>query len=632
MAKLDLLNLSGGYVDGVSPVDLEDNQFVELQNWILRGGRLARRDGVGLVTTGTISLEFTTRTNSVFSFQEHTGAWTVIVGKRDSVAKLNTATRLLTDLTMPSGVPGFRRFDPSIANAAAIKPFKFLQYLDTGYAARHGSGLWRFDLQLIEPAGIPAPLVAPTIASGAAGVVEAGDYFAVFTEFNTFTGAESNPSPASSKLVQAGSLTIDWTVPLAITRQANARNLYRTLPNQRGEYFFIKTLLNSAGTAFNDNTVIDNFGRPVSFDNGMPPGDIRVIELWNERIVASNGIDVFVSEAQLPESFAEDMVIEVFQDDGHDVRTLTALNDRCVIGKTNRIHAIIQTGPRRFERSTVSDRHGLFSNASCQVAEGRMFGFGGDNFYVTDGLSAKAIGNKEVRRLVDALDPKFYEMVSAEIWERDSLYIATLPGRPPLPDGVSSPSGWQGAPIPGPTNTGMVVYDYKNNVWYTFRNDHGLAPSFFGSIFDANLIKHLYATYYDAELYEFMKTGETRDFISTLTGNNTSSAIVARLRTKAFLSKAGAGLLLALKQLWVLASNVGQELKIQVFSHPKQLTATTERTVSLTGDGWKLYNLSNMRRPGTTVQVGVEYSGADPIELEALGLEVRNIFQHRRAK
>lgn len=631
MGKLDLLKLGGGYVDGRSPLDLDDDQFAQLGNFIGKGRKLVRRRGVKVLTTMTaLDQQVFGRTNSVFSFQENTGAWTVIVGYSRGIARFDETTGKLVALSGTE--PGHTLLPGATETPAAVTlPWQFLQYLNTGYAVRPGSGLLRFSLFSFEGAGIPAPSTAPTLSEGGVGVVEAGSYRAVWTEYNTQTGAESNPSPVSNTLAHGANKKISWAVPFAITPQADGRKLYRTLPDQVGEYFFV-ALLGLTETGYQDNVTIDDLGTPVSFDNGLPPGNLRYMTLWNERIVATDGVDVFLSEAQLPESWAEDTVIEVFRDDGHQVRALVALGDRCIIGKTNRTHAITQTGPRKFERVTISDQHGIWSQQSCvaAVAENRLFAFGGDNFYVSDGLSMQAIGTTEIRKLIDSIDPKLFEMVTGAIYAQDSLYIAALPGVSPLADG-SAPPAWAGSAIPGPTNLSLVAYDYKNGVWLPLRHEHGLAPSGLSVGFDANLVRKLYATYYDCFLYEFMAQGGNVDELTDFDGTDRTTPIKAFLRTKAFLARGGAGLKLALNQLWVLASSLNQTMKIQVFSHHKQVTPAKERVVSLAGDGWKLYNLSTIRNPGTTLQIGIEYTGASELEIEALSLEVADIFRRGKA-
>lgn len=587
MSKLSLLDLGGGYWDGVPAISLQDNQFPEMRNWITFGPKLKRRRGVTRLTTNPGATNLT----SVFALKENTGQWTVVVGMQTGLGRLDG------DSIIPHyGTPA----------ASSNDGWVFIQYLGMGYALRPGTGLQRFGRDYYEPAGIPAPTVAPVIADGGTGIVEAGDYFTRYTYANSDTGAESNPSPPSIKLVHAASKTIEWTVTNSYTRQANCKKLYRVLPNQKGEYFWIATIPDNFTTGYSDNWTIDSFGPPVSFDNGLPPGGLKVGTLWNARLVATDGRLVYLSEAEMPESWAEDSIVEVYEDDGHFIKALVPLGDRCIVGKTNMTHGLVQTGPRTFERFTISDRHGLWSHWSCKVAEGRMIGYGGDNFYMCDGLSMRSISTKQIRKLLDKVPDSRKEFVTAEVYEEDSLYIASLP---------QSDTG-------SDNNRVMVVYNYKDGIWMVWDQNAQDTPSQLGSVFDADYGKHIYATYYSGHLYEF------------LSGNVDQRAgaegpIKAILKTK--LISAQNGLAHALQRLWVSATNLNRTLTIQVFRDGKT-SPSQSRSVSLSGDGWKLYHLNNLGDPGQTVQVGLEYTGLDELELDGLALELINVFRPLRAK
>ena len=57
-----------------------------------------------------------------------------------------------------------------------------------------------------------------------------------------------------------------------------------------------------------------------------------------------------------------------------------------------------------------------------KTAEGLAFWFGGENFYMTDGNNVKAIGDKNIRNLVDGIDASYYHLVSGAIVDSKSWY------------------------------------------------------------------------------------------------------------------------------------------------------------------------------------------------------------------
>jgi hypothetical protein len=230
----------------------------------------------------------------------------------------------------------------------SLKPWTAFEYKNIAYFVREASNaLIRSDGTYYGPSGIAAPSVAPTLADGASGDIPAADFIGVVTFYNSATNVESNPSPASAVLSHAGSKKIDWSgIPTSTNPQVTSRRLYRTLPDATGEYYFVAQIDNNVDTTFTgDNVLVQDLGEAVSFDNGLPPGDIQFGAVWKERGFFSDKVDLFYSEQGRMECFAEDAIISVFPDDGHEIRAVYAYGDRLIVGKTNKIHYIVGAGP-----------------------------------------------------------------------------------------------------------------------------------------------------------------------------------------------------------------------------------------------------------------------------------------------
>lgn len=590
MAKFDFIDLGGGRNGGQAATGITDSEMAELVNFYPFNTKLVRRDGVTRLTANA----YAENPTSVMALREETGVWTVIVGTRTSLARLDG--NALVPLTSASGPSSFSDLQD---------PWDFHQYSNTGYALRKGVGLKRFGRDFFGDAGIAAPAAAPVITEGAAGSAEAGDYYPVYTYANFTTGTESLPSPVGAKLTKAASKKFNWaTLVPSSNGQVNAMRLYRTAPigagGVPGEFFFCIEIQDNFHTTFTgEDVIVNDLGDPVSFNNGLPPAGLLYGDLWLERLMATDGTDGFFSEEGLIECWASDSVIEVFKDDGHQIRAVRGFGDRCLFGKTNKVHYVVPTGVRKFQRFTLSDRHGMWSHASCKIAEGHAFWYGGNSFFRSSGTDVVDIGDPKIVDLLKRIPDASKQFVSAEIYEPLSQYIATVP-----------------LDVAG-NNKLVLVHNYKTGKWTTY--DHPTdAPSFLAEMFDQNYGKQIYATFYDGHLYQYL-----------LGNTDWGNAINARLKTKRF--QLTRGLLKALHRIWLLATTVSKPITIKLYRDGSSV-AHKSRTVMLDeGADWKIYSLSNAKQKAVTLQIGIEYTGSDPIELDEMALEVAEFMQKRRA-
>ncbi len=594
--KYDIPDVGGGLQQGFPATRIEDRQMVELANFYPFGTRLITRKPVTQLTGAAYGEQLT----SVMALRTATGEWTVVVGAATGLAVLDGTS--LTALPISSGATSF---------ASSTRPWDFHQYVGMGYAMRQGVGLKRFTADQMGDAGIADPTGGATMADGAAGDVEAGDYIGVYTYYNTETGAESNPSPVSNTLSAAGSKQIDWTgIGVSTNGQVDARRLYRTLPNQTGEYFYVGQINDNFTTVFTDDIPLDDLGDTISWDNAEPPAGLRFGDLWMERFFATDGTYVYFSESSMPESWAEDSIIEVFTDDGHEIRGICAFGDRLIIGKTNKVHYVVNTGPRKFERYTLSDRHGVWSHASMKVAEGWLYWYGGDNVYRSNGTTVEGMGSYAIKKILAAVPDDQKEEASAAIYESLNWYVLTLP---------QNTSG---------TDRITVVCNYKTGAWTTFKHvdlvSGDTAPTFIGEVYDEDYGKQLYAVFDDANhLYRYQDEDATALI-------DRGQAVECMLKTKAF-GLENRGLLKALRRVFLLVTTVSQTITLRLYRDGNS-AATKSRTVSLNqGRGWKLYNLNSSRELGATLQLGIEYNGTAELELDELAVDTMEFLRTGRA-
>lgn len=576
----ELMSLGGGQVDGQAPEHIQDHECELVENYIPIGTRLVRRDGSERVTNTAYSENVT----ALFPFKRSTGAWLLLAGTLTGVAKLDGGALV----TLPVG--------DGQAYASRTDPWHFRQYRDKVLTVRRGTGTMKVTTEdTVMDAGIPRPSAAPTISDGGAGSLDAGAYVPVFTFYDQNTSAESNPSDAGSKLTLAANKRASWTgIGVSLNGQVNARRLYRTLPDQPGEYYFVAQINDNFTTTHDDNKVQADLGRQVSFDNGLPPAGLELLEVWRERAFVSDGTEVFYSNIfagiSNVQGFGEFNHFPVVPDDGHRIRVLHAHGSQLIIGKTNAVHYIVPAGGG-FSREVLSDNHGCVSPFSMKTAERLLFWYSGDNVYRSDGVNVVSITTIKVRKALDRIPDTMKEKVVAAVLPQLSLYILS----------VSQGSATQ--------NELMLAYNYKTDVWTTLKLPSGVCPAFMGDFFDTNYAQVLYASLYDGHIVQLFAGSD--DF---------GTPITARARGK------GLGLdrptfKKGNRRISLLCSSASENVTVRIYNDGSA-TPAAERTVSLDQAAeWKRIALHTMGKLGLTIQWEVEYAGRSGFELSGVVLE-----------
>jgi hypothetical protein len=506
-----------------------------------------------------------------------------LLGARTAIGKLDGAS-----VTLLPPLTGFTVGD-------SLKPWTMFEYKNIAYAFREDSNaIVRSDGTYYGPSGIAAPATAPTLADGAAGDIPDADFIGVYTFYNAATGVESNPSPASAVLVHANAKKIDWSgIAVSSNSQVTARRLYRTLPDQTGEYYFVAQIDNNTDTTFTgDNVLVQDLGESVSFLNGMPPSGLHFGTVWKERLFVSDKVDVLYSESGRVENFDSDSIISVFPDDGHEIRAVFAYGDRLVIGKTNKVHYLVGSGPDNFGLLTLSDRHGCASHHSMQSAEGILFWLGLDNFYRSDGNSVTGLASVKLQTILASLDPTVLEYATATVFSGRNWYVCHIPG------------------------VATVVYNYKTDAWAEFTHEATL--EFIFEHFDDNFTPDLYAT--DDEGYVYRFADETYRYDDH--GATTGLAIPATLVSKP--QEAGnPGSYAVMSRVYLAAQAYSEQITL---SWLHEGTTINTRTVSLDyAERWKTYALSTRQGAKGDTRLRVAYAGATLIELEGWAVDADSI-------
>jgi hypothetical protein len=575
MPRITINDLGGSLNQGRPPSELAPNEYTSLLNFYQFGSKLRRRGGMRRLTTSP----FAERITGLFSYRPEspppggvdmivTGptSWGVFVGSSISTIPPQTG------FTFPYSDQRWTLF----------------QYKNIAYGIRLMAGLVRSDGTYVGPAGIEAPAVAPVLADGGAGAIPAASFKGVYTFYNSNTDMESNPSPVSNTLALAADRQIAWSGILTSSNvQVTSRRIYRSLPDQSGEYFLVAEIPNNVDTTYTDNVLAQDLDRAVSHVNGTPPSGLLMGTVWKERLFASDGVDLFHSEDGLIEAFDPDAVIPVFPDDGHAIRAIHAYGDRLVIGKTNKVHYLVGSDPDSFALLTLSDRHGCASHHSMQSAEGYLFWLGFDNVYRSDGNAVVGIASVKLRDIIN-------EMSGNDA----SSAVATM--YPTL--------GWYVLAFSGAT----LIYNYRTDVWAEVTTASEIRA--IGDFFDTGRIQEIYVTDESGHIYRFHDTDYGYDDSSVSLGN----AITALFDSRAFGAEAATKHVV--ERVSLLAPRYSETVFMSILSEGVSIKG---RTVSLDYEPrWKLYNLSTRHQAKSQSQFRVAYNGQTAIELEGFALDI----------
>lgn len=568
-------DIGGGLNQGQPPQTIQDREWVTLKNMYPFATKLRRRGGLRRLNDAA----YVERITGVLAFRPTTTAVQTLLGTETAIAELSgNSIMALPPLT------GF-------AISASNKPWTAFEYKNVAYWLREASNaLVRSDGTYYGPAGIAEPATAPTLAAGAAGDIPAADFIGVYTYYNPTTGVESNPSPASAVYTHAGSAKINWSgITVSSNSQVGARRLYRTLPNQTGEYYFVAQIDNNFDTTFTgDNVLVQDLGESVSFMNGEPPTGLHFGTVWEERLFVSDKVYVFHSELGRVENFDSDSVISVFPDDGHEIRAIYAYGDRLIIGKTNKVHYLVGSGPGSFALLTLSDRHGCASHHSMQSAEGQLFWLGLDNFYRSDGNSVIGLASVKLQNIIASFDPDVLEYATATVFPDRNWYVCVIPG------------------------VATVIYNYKTDAWAEFTHEAALQGVF--DHFTDDFIQDLYAVDDAGYVYRFADETYRYDDDGATTGLPITCTLVSKPQ------EAGNPASYAvMNRVYLAAMQYSEEITL---SWLHESTVLNSRTVSLDyAERWKTYALSTRQGAKADTRLKIVYAGATLIELEGWAVD-----------
>ncbi len=609
-------SMGGGANTGIPTDKIDDDEQSRLINLIPDGPGFVRRGGTARITINKLSAGAGTfqELTSFHRYKSSDGIWALLVGAEQSITILD------------AGAQNVRLLTAANEYVTNFIPWVWAQYKDIAYAFRTGPGMVRVQVtpyERVSTPGMDRPAVAPTLSDGAVGVIPAANFYGVVTCYNTRTGAESNPSDVSAVHAHTVNFKIAWTnIGLCPPDQANARRLYRTLPNQTGSYYLVTTLENNSDKAYaEDNKLVEQLGSAVSFKNGRPPANLLMGVVWHDRMFVSDGTNVYWSQIGLMESFYELDALPVFPDDGHFITGLHADEDRLYIQKTNGIHYLTGSDRGTFELHTLDTAHGGWAFHTLISAGGRLYWLGWDDIYVSTGGPGVPVSHPKMRRYLDKLDRDKLALAHATVVADKELVLFTAP----LREEVDLENA----------RTTTLAYNYKTDAWSALGTPHKGSGenethlNFLLHLFDRFEEPVLWAAF-THNLFTYNDPEWPYDDANAESPSGSSTTIACSFRSKAYLSSPGAGILV--RRVKLLGDPIDASATIRLYLNGNEVSPAKTRSVSLAGiDDWHSFNMSTLGRPASSVMVEVLYSGVPSLALRGMALEVARTNRTRRA-
>jgi len=371
----DITDWSRGAITATSPDRVPKNASPRSLNvaW-LKQGYPAKRKGLSIITqageTGTPAIMALGHFSTIDWTISDNGRWSKIVAGAFTPIDAAAPTPFTSGYKIPS--------------TAIAKNLLF---------AVNGTDATKTNGTLVQKFGIAAPAVS-TAAAGAAGNPN-GSYTLYLTALNSNTGAESSLSAGVTVSVAAQKITLTFpaTVFSTDTQITHVRaHIFKlgltdipfrltntnVTPNAGaydatyGGYTSATASLSIDVTDADINNLI--IKSPGAHDNDPPPTGATYIAYHGSRMFATDGVDLWYSDLNKPESFSPDRVEPINPSDGQRIIGFATLIDHhLVIWKERSTYKL--TGPddpNTWEINPVDLSVGLKASRSIVYAEGEL--------------------------------------------------------------------------------------------------------------------------------------------------------------------------------------------------------------------------------------------------------------------
>lgn len=566
-------NLAGGVNTGLHASLLSENEMASLINFYVYGDSIYPRLGSSRLTSipldGAISL----------------GCYKSSSGRFKLISVGNTVQEFTPDIvpSAPNNVP--LRYGPAYSAIPNKLPFIF-QGRDCYYIIDpSGAPLRRGTDLFYEKAGIPAPLSAPNIAAGGAGVMTAANYKVAITYQNSVTTDESDFIVSANLALGANLQIAVSAIPTSPTPQVDIVNIYVTPPDQTNIYLLAGSVANGVAV-FNINLTPLQLETLMPTTNGLPPENIVAGCIFDNSLFVSDGQFLYKSGYLQYETFDINADVQpILNADGHDCNILYPWGSRLIAGKPNYIVYFTPTGTGDYIPNVLSDKYGVYSPHAMKSIENILIWFDGENFQRSDnGVTPKNISTLKIKTYLDNIPVTKKDLLKAEIVPKINSYVVVMPQN---------------------NDTYITLaYNYKAEAWSVF--SIGTNPLFLVEGYDVNEERQLYSI---SENFNI-------DLMFNISSVNDSGVdITYSWLSKGYKASKDSTLQTFLRSFSLLTTTMPKTGTISVYENGSTIPVMSIPAYMYNAyDDWKAFMLSTLRKSSgaSYIQIGFTFTGSLP--------------------
>lgn len=402
-------------------------------------GTLSVANNADLVNESLVSKRkgyknFATSANRIFrqglEYNQPSGKRSVILYHESESFSLNSGTisemdnaGTITDLLTAQK----SNVQPSIVQFATRL---FIYNGDTNYV---------YDGSNVTEVGMVAPDEAPVDAGAGTGgdLNPGGTYLYVYTYYNSATGDESSPSPASESITAPANGSIRLLIKDGNPLKADQIRLYRTVDG--GADLFFDRSIPIDRTSVDSEVADVNLGKLLEPDGSVPPGAFKYAISTDNRIFLA-GLDNNPGRVYWTKIGSEGPQAEVVQaldftdcnlNDGDTILGLGIVNNVVIVKKQNSIGRLVKIETSLIGEELAGSQKYIYEEISrditgishhCGVTLGNLYVWlGRDEIYATDGVRILRLGDR-IRNTLSSLNYIFANKFTAVV-KKDTKQI-----------------------------------------------------------------------------------------------------------------------------------------------------------------------------------------------------------------
>jgi hypothetical protein len=598
IVPLNFERLTKGQFDSVEPGDVPSGGWARAVNFVPFNKRMNRRGGSDNFTldakSSVADLVSVIPVSDIANAAAGIDEWALCTITREGEVEFANEWGSWQGL-VPSG---------SGANVPDDEmPWRMIVRNNRIYALRRDGGrMRRIEGDAWRDAGRPAPLLQPTLTSpvDGASTLPAGTYQVAYGYYDSATGYYGNPGPTDEVVVASGD-KITAANLIGKTTAYFATHIAVWCSQVGGQALFLAGTVACpsapATTSYDILTV--PVGQAAPSRNLQPDNACTWMEEWGERMWWANGSRLHYSPIGEFESYSDIQGIDFEIGSGSDISVIYSWGRKLVVGKRRKMFVMAGFDRSSWEKRPWSTKIGCVAPHSMRNCEGALIFKCEDGFAMSkDGEEPKVISTDSVGAILSQLDNSREDLTYAEVFPKQSLYVAVFP--------LYSTSTWGG-----------VVYNWKQDAWaeFTMPQQPRSLRLGYGSGGETVLFACMNS---DSQIYKIFE-GDT----------DNGAVINAYLLSGAPKLTEEVGQLAAIKSVLALTSKTRWPLTVSIFGDGNTATAITSREIRTEdAESWKRFNVSNLGDPRLQLQVKFEYEGKDPFWIAEMSWRVMPTGKH----